>query len=32
LNNGLKLVQQLLLMTVGMYNEPAGSYIPSILY
>jgi predicted N-acetyltransferase YhbS len=32
LNNGLKLVQQLLLMTVGMYNEPAGSYMPSILY
>jgi hypothetical protein len=32
LNNGLKLNQQLLLMTVGMYNEPAGSYIPSILY
>ena len=32
LNNGLKLVQQLLLMTVGMYNEPDGSYMPSILY
>ena len=32
LNNGLKLVQQLLLMTIGMYNEPAGSYMPSILY
>lgn len=32
LNNGLKLVQQLLLMTVGMYNEPAGSYMPSISY
>jgi predicted N-acetyltransferase YhbS len=32
LENGLKLVQQLLLMTVGMYNEPAGSYMPSILY
>jgi len=32
LNNGLRLVQQLLLMTVGMYNEPAGSYMPSILY
>ena len=32
LNNGLKLVQQLLLMTVGMYNEPAGFYMPSILY
>jgi predicted N-acetyltransferase YhbS len=32
LNNGLKLVQQLTLMTLGMYNEPAGSYLPSILY
>jgi predicted N-acetyltransferase YhbS len=32
LNNGLKLVQHLLLMTVGMYNEPNGSYMPSILY
>jgi GNAT superfamily N-acetyltransferase len=32
LNNGLKLVQQLTLMTIGMYNEPAGSYMPSILY
>jgi GNAT superfamily N-acetyltransferase len=32
LNNGLKLVQQLTLMTLGMYNEPAGSYMPSILY
>jgi GNAT superfamily N-acetyltransferase len=32
LDNGLRLVHQLTLMTVGMYNEPAGSYIPSILY
>jgi GNAT superfamily N-acetyltransferase len=32
LNNGLRLVQQLTLMTIGMYNEPAGSYMPSILY
>jgi predicted N-acetyltransferase YhbS len=32
LDNGLRLVQQLTLMTVGMYNEPAGSYMPSILY
>jgi predicted N-acetyltransferase YhbS len=32
LNNGLKLVQQLTLMTIGLYNEPAGSYMPSILY
>jgi predicted N-acetyltransferase YhbS len=32
LSNGLKLVQQLTLMTIGLYNEPAGSYMPSILY
>lgn len=32
LENDLRLVHQLTLMTVGMYNEPAGSYMPSILY
>jgi hypothetical protein len=32
LDNGLRLVQQLILMTIGMYNEPTGSYMPSILY
>lgn len=32
LDKGLKLVQQLVLMTVGMYNEPAGAYMPSVLY
>ncbi|HEU4822645.1 MAG TPA: GNAT family N-acetyltransferase [Nitrososphaeraceae archaeon] len=32
LNNGLRLVQQLILMTIGLYNEPTGSYMPSILY
>lgn len=32
LDNGLKLVQQLTLMTIGLYSEPAGSYIPSVLY
>jgi len=32
LDNGLRLVQQLTLMTIGLYNEPAGSYMPSILY
>jgi predicted N-acetyltransferase YhbS len=32
LDKGLKLVQQLNLMTIGMYNEPAGAYLPSILY
>ena len=32
LDNGLRIAQQLTLMTVGMYNEPAGAYMPSILY
>ena len=32
LKNGLRLVQQLTLMTIGLYNESAGSYMPSILY
>jgi GNAT superfamily N-acetyltransferase len=32
LDNGLSLVHQLTLMTAGMYNEPSGSYMPSILY
>lgn len=32
LGNGLRLVHQLTLMTIGLYNEPAGSYMPSILY
>jgi GNAT superfamily N-acetyltransferase len=32
LENGLRVVQPLTLMTVGFYNEPAGAYLPSILY
>jgi GNAT superfamily N-acetyltransferase len=32
LARGLKLVMQLTLMTIGLYNEPAGAYMPSILY
>lgn len=32
INNNLRLVHQLTLMTAGMYNEPAGCYMPSILY
>lgn len=32
LDNDLRLIHQLTLMTVGMYNEPAGYYMPSILY
>ncbi|HEV2388942.1 MAG TPA: GNAT family N-acetyltransferase [Candidatus Acidoferrales bacterium] len=32
LANGLRVVQPMTLMTVGLYNEPAGAYWPSILY
>jgi len=32
LANGLRLVQQMTLMSIGLYNEPAGAYLPSILY
>lgn len=29
---GLKLVYQMTLMTTGLYNEPEGAYMPSVLY
>jgi len=32
LQNGLRLVHQLTLMTIGLYNEPAAVYLPSVLY
>lgn len=32
LDHGLRVVQPITLMTVGLYNEPAGAYLPSILY
>ena len=32
LANGLRVVQPLTLMSIGLYNEPAGAYLPSILY
>jgi len=32
LNNNLKLVQQMTLMTIGLYCEPTGVYLPSILF
>jgi integrase len=32
LENGLRVVEPMTLMTVGLYNEPAGAYLPSILY
>jgi GNAT superfamily N-acetyltransferase len=32
LENGLRVVQPMTLMTLGFYKEPAGAYLPSILY
>jgi len=32
LTHGLKLVQQSTLMTIGLYNEPSGAWLPSIAY
>jgi integrase len=32
LASGLRVVQLLSLMSVGLYNEPDGAYLPSILY
>jgi hypothetical protein len=32
LTNGLRVTQPMTLMTRGLYNEPAGAFLPSILY
>ncbi len=32
LNNGLRIAQPMTLMSKGLYNEPAGAFLPSILY
>jgi predicted N-acetyltransferase YhbS len=32
LQNGLRLVHQMNSMTIGLYNEPAGAYLPSVAY
>ena len=32
LQNDLRINQQMTLMTIGMYNEPKGAYLPSILF
>jgi predicted N-acetyltransferase YhbS len=32
LDHGLRVVQPMTLMTIGLYNEPAGACLPSILY
>lgn len=32
LQNGLKVIQPMTLMSLGLYNEPSGSFLPSIYY
>jgi predicted N-acetyltransferase YhbS len=32
LNHRMKVTQVMTLMTLGLYNEPAGAYLPSVLY
>jgi len=32
LRNGLRVLQPMTLMTRGLYNEPTGAYLPSVLY
>ena len=32
LAQGLRVVQPMTLMTIGLYNEPRGAYLPSVLY
>jgi hypothetical protein len=32
LKNGLRVTQTLTLMTTGLYNEPAGAWLPSIMF
>jgi predicted N-acetyltransferase YhbS len=32
LESGLRVVQLMTLMTMGLYNEPAGAYMPSVLF
>jgi Acetyltransferase (GNAT) family len=32
LANGMKVIQPMTLMSVGLYNEPAGAWLPSVLF
>jgi predicted N-acetyltransferase YhbS len=32
LDNGLRVVEPMTLMSAGLYNEPAGAFLPSVLY
>ena len=31
-DSGLRMVKAMTLMTLGLYNEPQGAYLPSVLY
>ena len=32
LDNGLRITQPMTLMSMGLYNEPAGAYLPSVMF
>jgi GNAT superfamily N-acetyltransferase len=32
LQNGLRIIQPMTLMSLGLYNQPAGAFLPSVLY
>jgi hypothetical protein len=32
LHNGLRVIQPFTLMSMGLYNQPKGAFLPSILY
>jgi hypothetical protein len=32
LDKGLRINQPMTLMSMGLYNEPAGAFLPSIIY
>ena len=32
LSNGLRVVEPMTLMSAGLYNEPSGSWLPSVLF
>jgi len=32
LENGLRIIQTMTLMSIGLYNEPAGAYLPSVVF
>jgi hypothetical protein len=32
LEHGLRIVQPMTLMSIGLYNEPQGAFLPSIVY